>query len=124
MAATGLATEFAITIVGPRFVSFFLIPLIIVNVSGVSLPHELQPGIFRYAVAMPFHNASRTVRTIIFDTKNQIGQNCGILIAWIVVSIISITVATWLYRRKAVNQHIKAVGEQERDHKLPDGRVC
>lgn len=122
MAATGLATEFAITIVGPRFVSFFLIPLIIVNVSGVSLPHELQPWIFRYSVAMPFYNASRAVRTIIFDTKNQIGQNCGILLGWIGVSIVTITLATWLYRRKAVNEHAKAMGEHERDLKLPDGR--
>jgi hypothetical protein len=33
MSSVGLATEFAITIVGPRFVSFFLLPLIIANVS-------------------------------------------------------------------------------------------
>lgn len=33
MSAVGLATEFAITILGPRFMAFFLIPLIIVNVS-------------------------------------------------------------------------------------------
>jgi hypothetical protein len=33
MSSVGLATEFAITILGPRFMAFFLIPLIIVNVS-------------------------------------------------------------------------------------------
>lgn len=33
MASVGLATEFAITILGPKFMAFFLIPLIIVNVS-------------------------------------------------------------------------------------------
>jgi hypothetical protein len=31
MAALGLATEFAITIIGPRFMPFFLITLIISN---------------------------------------------------------------------------------------------
>lgn len=33
MASVGLATEFAITFLGPKFIAFFLIPLIIVNVS-------------------------------------------------------------------------------------------
>ena len=33
MASVGLATEFAITILGVKFMAFFLIPLIIVNVS-------------------------------------------------------------------------------------------
>jgi hypothetical protein len=33
MAALGLSVEFAITILGPKFIGFFLIPLIIANVS-------------------------------------------------------------------------------------------
>ncbi|WWC59308.1 uncharacterized protein I303_101859 [Kwoniella dejecticola CBS 10117] len=115
MGAVGLSTEFMITILGPRFIAFFLLPLIIANVSVVSLPHELQPWIYRYGVAMPFYNASRVVRTIIFDTKNDIAENLGILLAWIVVNIITICVATWLFRRKSVNEHNKEVGENELD---------
>ncbi|WVR09756.1 hypothetical protein IAU60_006832 [Kwoniella sp. DSM 27419] len=115
MAAVGLATEFAITILGPKFAAFFLIPLIIANVSVVTLPHELQPWIFRYGVAMPFYNCSRVVRTIIFNTRNEIAQNLGILLAWIVVSIITISLATFLIRRKAENQHNKEVAENEMD---------
>ncbi|WVF69967.1 hypothetical protein IAT40_004752 [Kwoniella sp. CBS 6097] len=115
MSALGLATEFMITILGPRFVSFFLFPLIISNVSVVSLPHELQPWIFRYGVAMPFYNCSRVIRTIIFDTKNDIGRNLGILIAWVVVSFITISLATWLFRRRSIIQHNKEVGENEMD---------
>jgi hypothetical protein len=64
MSAVGLATEFAITILGPKFMGFFLIPLIIANVSVASLPHELQPWIYRYGVAMPFYNVGRIVRTV------------------------------------------------------------
>ena len=33
MASTGLATEFAITIVGPHFIAFFLVTWIVVNVA-------------------------------------------------------------------------------------------
>lgn len=123
MASVGFATEFMITLVGPRFISFFLIPLIIVNVSVVTLPHELQPWIYRYGVAMPFYNASRAVRTLIFDTKSELGRNCGILLGWIGVSLITVSLATWLMRRKAVNEHRRATGEMEGDIRLPDGRT-
>ncbi|WRT64817.1 uncharacterized protein IL334_001753 [Kwoniella shivajii] len=116
MGSVGLSTEFMITVLGPRFIAFFLFPLIISNVSVVSLPHELQPWIYKYGAAMPFYNASRVVRTIIFNTRNEIAQNLGILLAWVVVNILTITVATWLFRRKSVNQHNKEVGENEMDN--------
>ncbi|ORX38840.1 hypothetical protein BD324DRAFT_576967 [Kockovaella imperatae] len=121
MASVGLATEFAITILGPKFMAFFLIPLIIVNVSVASLPHELQPWIFRYGVAMPFYNVGKVVRTIIFNTKNEIAMNLGILLAWIALSLITIPLAVWLFRRKAVNAHRRAVAENEYDVNMPDG---
>jgi hypothetical protein len=105
MCALGLSLEFAITIIGPKFMGFFLVALIIANVSVASQPHELQPWIYRYGVAMPFHNVGQAVRTIIFDTKNQVAQNLGILLAWAVFSLCTITLATWLMRRKSVNEH-------------------
>lgn len=122
MASVGFATEFMITLIGPRFIGFFLIPLIISNVSVVVLPHELQPWIYRYGVAMPFYNASRAVRTLIFDTKNELGRNCGILLGWIGLSLVTVSLATWLIRRNAVNQHRRDAGEMELDTELPDGR--
>lgn len=54
---------------------------------------------------MPFYNVGRIVRTIIFDTKNQIAQNLGILLAWAVFSMFTISLATWLLRRKSVNAY-------------------
>lgn len=59
----GLATESPITVLGSKFMVFFLLPIIIVNVSVVSLPHTLQPWIYRYGVALPFYNSDRIVRT-------------------------------------------------------------
>lgn len=63
---------------------------------------------YKYGLAMPFYNVGRVVRTIIFDTKNEIAMNEGILIAWAVFSMMTISLATWLMRRKAVNAHRKA----------------
>ncbi|RSH94790.1 hypothetical protein EHS25_004596 [Saitozyma podzolica] len=111
MAALGLSVEFAITILGPKFIGFFLIPLIIANVSVASLPNELQPWIYRYGVAMPFYNIGQIVRTIIFNTKNEVAMNLGILLAWTVLSMITITIATWLFRRYAVHKTCKELGE-------------
>jgi len=87
---------------------FFLVAIIIANVSVASLPHELQPWIYKYGAAMPFHNVGQAVRTIIFDTKNEIAKNLGILLAWAVFSMITVALATWLMRRKSVNEYKKA----------------
>jgi len=105
MASLGLATEFFITILGPKFVAFSLIPLIIFNVSVVALPHELQPWFYRYQPAAPFYQLSRAVRVIIFDTKNVLGESIGVLFAWVVVSIFTITLTTWLKRRNEVRAY-------------------
>ena len=77
-----------------------------------SLPHELQVGIFRYGVAMPFYNVSRVVRTIIFDTKNEIGKNIGILLAWTAVSMITVSLATLITRRKELRAHTKGKSQE------------
>jgi predicted metal-dependent phosphotriesterase family hydrolase len=58
---------------------------------------------------MPFYNVSRIVRTIIFNTKNEIGRNIGVLLAWVVLSMITITVTTWLYRRKSVGEYKRSM---------------
>lgn len=50
-------------------------------------------------------------------------MNCGILLAWVAVSLITIPLATWLTRRHAVNEHRRAMGEMEDDIRLPDGRI-
>ncbi|KAJ9117426.1 hypothetical protein QFC22_004276 [Naganishia vaughanmartiniae] len=100
MMAVGLALEFAIVLMTPRFVAFALLPIIIVQVSVVSLPHELQPRLYRYGVATPFYRVSNAVRTIIFNTKNDIGVDFAILLSWAVLSAITVTALTILFRRR------------------------
>lgn len=54
---------------------------------------------------MPFYNMSRIVRTLIFNGKNVTGGNLGILIGWILLSMVNVTGATWLFRRKEINAY-------------------
>ncbi|KAG0706105.1 hypothetical protein DFH29DRAFT_903615 [Suillus ampliporus] len=102
MTALGLALESMITILTIKFIPVFLILWIISNVSVAFYPIEVLPAVFRYGFAMPFYNVSSTVRTIIFDTKNQIGLNFGIQFAWILISCITLPIFQWIVRRQEV----------------------
>jgi hypothetical protein len=74
-------------------------------VSVVALPHELQPWFYRYQPAAPFFQLSRAVRVIIFDTKNVLGESIGVLLAWVALSIFTVTLTTWLKRRNEVRAY-------------------
>ncbi|KAG1734751.1 uncharacterized protein EDB91DRAFT_586266 [Suillus paluster] len=102
MTALGLALESMITILTVKFIAVFLILWIISNVSVSFYPIEVLPAVFRYGFAMPFYNVSSTVRTVIFNTKNEIGLNFGIQFAWILISCITLPIFQWIVRRQEV----------------------
>ncbi|KIY45431.1 hypothetical protein FISHEDRAFT_66994 [Fistulina hepatica ATCC 64428] len=98
MLALGIALESMITVLTVRFIPFFL-----TNVSIAFMPMEVLPHLYRYGYAWPFYNVSHGVRTVLFSTRNELGQNFGILIAWTVLSCITLPLFQWLVRRKEVN---------------------
>ncbi|KAN0091251.1 Protein of unknown function (DUF3533) domain containing protein [Tylopilus felleus] len=102
MAALGLALEAMFTLLTVKFVPLFLVLWIIANVSVSYYPIEMLPVIFQYGYAMPFYNVAETVRTVVFNTKNQIGLNFGVQFAWIAVSCITLPIFQWLIRRREV----------------------
>jgi hypothetical protein len=91
----GLALEAMATILTMRFVPFFLLVWIITNVSVAALPIEVLPHIYRYGYAMPFYNVSKGVRNILFGTHNVLGYTFGVLIAWVLLSCVTIAVSQW-----------------------------
>lgn len=100
MAALGLAVEALITILTPRFIPYFLVLWLIANISVSSSPIEMLPGVFRYGYAFPFYNLSKTFRTIIFNTKDELGLNFGVQVAWIALSLTTLTLFQLYNRRK------------------------
>ncbi|KZP19961.1 hypothetical protein FIBSPDRAFT_742993 [Athelia psychrophila] len=112
MTALGLALEVMITVLTPRFVPFFLILWIISNVSVSFYPIDALPGVFRYGYAGPFYNVSRTVRTILFNTKNDVALNFGVQLAWVGLSLITLPLVQFLIRRREV-----AAWEKEQEAK-------
>jgi len=91
MLSLGLALESLITILTVRFIPFFLLLWIIVNVSVCFLPIAALPGIYKYGYASPFYAISRSIRTIVFGTKNHLGVDFGILIVWAVISCVTLS---------------------------------
>ncbi|KAF8602436.1 hypothetical protein BDV93DRAFT_607477 [Ceratobasidium sp. AG-I] len=112
IAALGLATDAMVTILTPRFMAFFLIPLIINNVAVVSLPFDLLPTFYRYYHAFPVFNSTQAVRTILLGTKNHLRLNAGVILGWVALSCVTIPVFTILMRRRDVRAHEKAMAEK------------
>ncbi|KZP01531.1 hypothetical protein CALVIDRAFT_543632 [Calocera viscosa TUFC12733] len=98
MCALGLAIEAMITLLTPRFAFLFLIPWIITNVSVAQQPFELDPWFYRYGYGFPVYNLAQAVRTILFDTRNVLGQNAGILLGWAGLSLITMPLFTLIMR--------------------------
>ncbi|PFH46702.1 hypothetical protein AMATHDRAFT_69276 [Amanita thiersii Skay4041] len=104
MLSVGLALEAMFTLLTARFIAFFMLLWIIANVAVCIFPIEVMPSFYRYGYGSPFYNMSRAIRTILFDTKNKVGMNFGVLIAWTVISCISLPLIQFLMRRREMKQ--------------------
>ncbi|KAL1745590.1 hypothetical protein HDZ31DRAFT_81860 [Schizophyllum fasciatum] len=102
MLALGLALEAVMTLLTMRFMPFFLILWIISNISVCFMPIEILPAVYRYGYATPVYNISHTIRSIIFGSRNTLGLNFGIIIAWVVISCITLPLFQWIVRRRVV----------------------
>ncbi|KAJ6497374.1 hypothetical protein C8R45DRAFT_822927 [Mycena sanguinolenta] len=106
MLACGLALESVATILTVRYIPLFLVFWIISNMSIAGYPLQVLPHIYRFGYFYPFYNISRGVRSIVFGTKDDLGINFGILLAWVVVSCSTLPVFQWWMRRK-VAMHVQ-----------------
>ncbi|KAJ2917992.1 hypothetical protein MD484_g2452, partial [Candolleomyces efflorescens] len=120
MLAVALALESLITLLTVRGIPFFMLLWIITNLSVSIFPLEVMPSIFKYGYAAPFYNLSRALRTIVFGTKSHMGQSVGILIAWVVISCITLPLIQWFVRR---NETRTPVVSEESGEGVGQGRV-
>ncbi|KAF8802870.1 hypothetical protein BYT27DRAFT_7145655 [Phlegmacium glaucopus] len=101
MLAVGLALESVIPLLTTKFIPFFLLTWIIINISVCVFPIEVMPNFYRYGYAVPFYSISRAMRTIIFGTKNAVGLSFGIILAWTAISCITLPLIQWYVRRRS-----------------------
>ncbi|KJA24382.1 hypothetical protein HYPSUDRAFT_214573 [Hypholoma sublateritium FD-334 SS-4] len=100
MLSVGMALEAMVTLLTPKFIAFFMLVWIITNISVTIWPIEVLPRIFHYGYGAPFYNISRAMRTILFSTKNRVGFEFGILLAWIALSCVTMPLIQIFVRRK------------------------
>ncbi|KAJ7350884.1 hypothetical protein DFH08DRAFT_862558 [Mycena albidolilacea] len=114
MLACGMALEALTTLVTVRLIPLFLIFWIISNMSVSGYPLEVLPHIYKFGYLYPFYNISRGVRTIVLGTKNDLGMNFGILLAWLAISCVTLPLFQWWMRRKIVLVEAQPPAEQKR----------
>ncbi|KAF8965752.1 hypothetical protein BDZ97DRAFT_1810828 [Flammula alnicola] len=110
MLSLGLALESLVTLLTIKFIPFFMLTWVIVNISVCIFPLEVMPSIFRYGHAAPFYNVSRAMRTVIFGTKNHVGMSFGILIVWVAISCTTLPLIQWFVRRRDERAAIAPTG--------------
>jgi len=109
MSALGLPMESLFTLIGLRWAGYFLSFWTIINVSCGFAAFDTMPTFYEYGYGFPFFNSIQGARTIVFGTKNHLGRNFGILIAWMVLGLAGIVVFTALGMRENRKRHAHVV---------------
>ncbi|KAH3672416.1 hypothetical protein WICMUC_004252 [Wickerhamomyces mucosus] len=75
----------------PKFLAFWLITFVILNVSPSFSPMALTNDFYRYGYMMPIHHSNEIYKVIFMDLwKGQLGLNYGILVVWIVLNTLAL----------------------------------
>ncbi|KAF9504755.1 hypothetical protein BS47DRAFT_616650 [Hydnum rufescens UP504] len=100
--ALGFSTEAMATLLTPKYMTYFLVPLIIFNTAVCSLQITLEPRVYkyRYGFLVYYSNLQQATRTIVFNTKSHLSLNAGILIAWIALSCCTIPLFSFIMHRR------------------------
>jgi hypothetical protein len=115
MMAFGLAVENVNNLLGLPFTPVFFLFWVISNVATGFYPVELLSNFYKWGLAWPLRHDLIGAKALLFGTKNLLGLNFGVLIAWVAVSIALQLFTIWvqLRRKKSeVEAHRKEVLER------------
>ncbi len=104
MAALGLACENVAMFIGQPWTALWLIFWVITNVSTGFYSLELAPAFYKWGYAWPLRQIVYASRTLLFGTNSRLGQNFGILAAWVGFGTLLFPVACWVMRWKATRE--------------------
>lgn len=54
---------------------------------------------------MPFYHSTTADKAIFWGARNRLGLNFGVLIAWSLINIASLSLFEWIMRRRAEKEH-------------------
>lgn len=100
MMAFGLAVDNVNNVLGPPFTPVFFVFWVISNVATGFYPVELLSNFYRWGLAWPLRHNLIGSKALLFGTKNLLGLNFGVIIAWVAVSIALQPFTIWVQMRK------------------------
>lgn len=109
MLAFGLAVENVNNFIGPPFTPVFFVFWVITNVATGFYPMELLSNFYRWGLAWPLRHTLIAAKAIIFGTKNMMGLNFGVILAWVGFSLLLQPISIWVYLRRK-----KETGEKQK----------
>ena len=104
MMAFGLAVENVNNLLGMPFTPVFFVFWVISNVATGFFPIELLSNFYLWGLAWPLRQVLIGGKAILFGTKNLLGLNFGVLIAWVAVSMALQPFSIWVQMRKQKGQ--------------------
>jgi len=100
MLAFGLAVENINNLLGPPFTPVFFVFWVISNVATGFYPVELLSNFYLWGLAWPLRHDLLGAKALLFGTKNLLGLNFGVLIAWVAVSLVLQPFTIWVQLRR------------------------
>jgi hypothetical protein len=100
----GYTMELVLLAFGPLIFPFFLLVWVIFNVSPVFLDLADIDHFWSYGFVLPVWNNVDASKSLIFGTKNHLGQNFGVCLGWMFFSMAGIMVITIRRKGKAMNE--------------------
>jgi hypothetical protein len=115
MMAFGLVIENVNNVLGPPFTPVFFVFWVITNVATGFFPVELLSNFYLWGLAWPLRHDLIGAKAILFGTKNLLGLNFGVIIAWVAVSLALQPFTIWIQlrkKRKEVEAHRREILER------------
>lgn len=115
MMAFGLTVENVNNVLGPPFTPVFFIFWVISNVATGFYPVELLSNFYDWGLAWPLRHDIIAGKAILFGTKNELGLNFGVIIAWVAIGLALQPLTIWVQMRKnksMVDAHRREVLER------------
>ncbi|KAK6613994.1 MNNG and nitrosoguanidine resistance protein [Botrytis cinerea] len=100
MMAFGLTIENINNILGMPFTPVFFVFWVISNVTTGFYPTEMLNDFYKWGIVWPLRHDMMGARAIIYGTKNTLRQNFGVLIGWVLISLLLMPGTLWVQMRK------------------------
>ncbi|BGP15152.1 hypothetical protein JCM10213_000723 [Rhodosporidiobolus nylandii] len=100
LASLGLAMESMLTLLTLKFLPLFLITWILLNITSSFFPATLAEHFYKYGYAMPFYHATTATKHILWGARDRLALNFGVLAAWALLSMVTLSLFELMWRRK------------------------